>query len=62
MKQKMSTADVAAEVACLRARVLNMRVMNVYDINTKVCFFLIACQPRVAVGVRPRGEGAPEQL
>ena len=36
MKQRMSTADVAAEVACLRARILNMRVMNVYDINAKV--------------------------
>ena len=37
MKQKMSTADVAGEVACLRTRVIGMRVMNVYDINAKVC-------------------------
>jgi predicted ribosome quality control (RQC) complex YloA/Tae2 family protein len=36
MKQRMSIADVAGEVACLRARLLNMRVVNVYDINPKV--------------------------
>lgn len=36
MKQKMSTADVAGEVACLRTRIMGMRVMNVYDINAKV--------------------------
>ena len=35
MKQKMSTADVAAEVACLQQRIVNMRVVNVYDINPK---------------------------
>lgn len=31
MKQRFSTTDVAAEAACLRARVLGMRVTNVYD-------------------------------
>ena len=36
VKQRMATADVAAEAACLRARCLGMRVANVYDINSKV--------------------------
>lgn len=38
MKQKMSTADVAGEVACLRQRVLGMRLANIYDVNSKVRF------------------------
>ena len=38
MKQKMSTADVAGEVACLRQRILGMRLANIYDVNSKVCF------------------------
>lgn len=36
VKQRMSTADVAGEVACLRHSVLGMRVANVYDVNSKV--------------------------
>lgn len=36
VKQRMSTADVAGEVACLRQSVLGMRVANVYDVNAKV--------------------------
>ena len=36
VKQRLSTADVAAEVACLRQRIMGMRVANVYDINPKV--------------------------
>lgn len=36
VKQRMATADVAGEVACLRQRVLGMRVANVYDLNSKV--------------------------
>ena len=36
VKQRMSTADVAGEVACLRQRVLGMRLANIYDVNTKV--------------------------
>lgn len=36
VKQRFSSADVAAECACLRARCLGMRVANVYDINPKV--------------------------
>ena len=36
MKQKLSTIDVAAEAACLRARILGMRVVNVYDIDARV--------------------------
>jgi predicted ribosome quality control (RQC) complex YloA/Tae2 family protein len=30
-KQIFSTTDVAAEAACLRARVMGARVTNVYD-------------------------------
>lgn len=40
MKQKMSTADVAGEVACLRQRILGMRLANIYDVNSKVCTFI----------------------
>ena len=36
VKQRMSTADVAAEAACLRQRLLGMRVANIYDVNAKV--------------------------
>ena len=36
VKQRMSTADVAAEAACLRQRLLGMRVANIYDVNPKV--------------------------
>ncbi len=36
LPQRFSSADVAAEAACLRQRCLGMRVANVYDINPKV--------------------------
>jgi predicted ribosome quality control (RQC) complex YloA/Tae2 family protein len=36
MKQKMSTADVAGEVACLRQRIIGMKLVNIYDVNQKV--------------------------
>ena len=36
VKQRMSTADVAGETACLRHKLLGMRVANVYDVNPKV--------------------------
>ena len=37
VKQRMTTADVAGEVACLRQRgVLGMRGANLYDLNSKV--------------------------
>lgn len=36
VKQRMATADVAAEVACLRQRLLGMRLANIYDVNAKV--------------------------
>ena len=39
-KQRFSTTDVAAEAACLRARVIGYRVTNVYDAGAaKVVFF-----------------------
>jgi len=34
-KQQLSTVDVAAEVACLRKRILGMNLINIFDINTK---------------------------
>lgn len=36
VKQRMSTADVAGETACLRQNLLGMRVANIYDVNPKV--------------------------
>ena len=43
VKQRMTTADVAGEVACLRQRVLGMRVANLYDLNSKVRTSSCAC-------------------
>ena len=36
VKQRMSSSDVAAEVACLRQRILGLRVANIYDLTPKV--------------------------
>ena len=36
VKQRMSSADVAAEVACLKSKLLGMRMANVYDLSPKV--------------------------
>ena len=35
-KQRFTSADVAGETACLRTRVLGMRLANLYDIDAKV--------------------------
>ena len=35
-KQRFTSADVAGEAACLRTRVLGMRLANLYDIDAKV--------------------------
>ncbi len=43
VKQRMSSADVAAEVACLRQRILGLRVANIYDLNAKVGGMGVAC-------------------
>ena len=44
VKQRMSTVDAVAEVACLR-RLIGMRVSNIYDVNAKVglCTQLAVC-------------------
>ncbi|KAL0046515.1 hypothetical protein WJX82_002614 [Trebouxia sp. C0006] len=42
VKQRMATADVAGEVACLRQRVLGMRVANLYDLNSKTYMLKLA--------------------
>jgi predicted ribosome quality control (RQC) complex YloA/Tae2 family protein len=36
VKQRMTAADVAAEVSCLRSKVIGMRLTNAYDISPKV--------------------------
>ena len=36
VKQRMASADVAAEVACLKQRILGHRLANIYDLNSKV--------------------------
>lgn len=36
MKQRMTSVDVAGEAACLHAKLLGLRVANIYDINAKV--------------------------
>ncbi|CAG9466235.1 unnamed protein product [Pedinophyceae sp. YPF-701] len=42
VKQRMSTADVAAEVACLREKVVGMRLANVYDLGPKTFLLKLA--------------------
>jgi hypothetical protein len=36
VKQRMASADVAAEVACLRQNIIGLRLANMYDLNPKV--------------------------
>ena len=36
VKQRMGSADVAAEVACLKQRLLGLRLSNLYDLHAKV--------------------------
>jgi len=36
MKVRMASTDVAAEVACLKQKLLGMRLANMYDLNPKV--------------------------
>ena len=40
VKQRFSTADCAAEIGCLKQRVLGFRLANIYDINPKACPYL----------------------
>ena len=43
VKQRMTTADVAAEVSCLRLRgLIGMRVANIYDVNSKTYILKLA--------------------
>ena len=42
VKQRMSTADVTGETACLRQKLLGMRVANIYDVNPKVKVGMLA--------------------
>ena len=54
-KQRMTTADVVAEVACIRQTCLGMRVANIYDLDSKVrsppaC--CNACQMRPSCGLK----------
>jgi len=36
VKSRFTTADVAAEVACLKRKIEGFRITNVYDVNSKV--------------------------
>lgn len=36
VKQRMGSVDVAGEVACLRSKVVGLRLANLYDLNAKV--------------------------
>ena len=36
VKQRLTSADCAAEVACLKKSIMGLRVANIYDINPKV--------------------------
>jgi hypothetical protein len=36
VKQRMGSVDVAGEVACLKQKVLGLRLANLYDLNAKV--------------------------
>lgn len=36
VKQRMGSVDVAGEVACLKQRVVGLRLANLYDLNPKV--------------------------
>ena len=40
VKVRMNTADVAAEVKCLK-KLIGMRCSNVYDITPKVFYFFL---------------------
>ncbi|KAG2487711.1 hypothetical protein HYH03_013710 [Edaphochlamys debaryana] len=42
VKQRMSSADVAAEVACLRQRIIGLRVANIYDLTAKTYVLKLA--------------------
>jgi len=42
VKQRFSTADLAAEVGALRNQLHGMRVTNVFDISSRVCVALVA--------------------
>lgn len=42
VKVRMNTADVAAEVKCLR-HLIGMRCSNVYDLSAKVFSYYFAC-------------------
>uniref|UniRef100_A0A1D2A0E9 Nuclear export mediator factor NEMF n=1 Tax=Auxenochlorella protothecoides TaxID=3075 RepID=A0A1D2A0E9_AUXPR len=42
VKQRLTSADIAAEVSCLRSRIIGLRVANVYDINAKTYVLKLA--------------------
>lgn len=48
VKQRMTSVDVAGEVACLQQRILGFRLANLYDINAKVSSWCSKRWQRVA--------------
>eukprot|EP00730_Choanoeca_flexa_P018641 TRINITY_DN9075_c0_g1_i2.p1 TRINITY_DN9075_c0_g1~~TRINITY_DN9075_c0_g1_i2.p1 ORF type:complete len:106 (+),score=9.03 TRINITY_DN9075_c0_g1_i2:76-393(+) len=49
MKSRFSTLDLQVELAELRAKLLGMRVANIYDIDNKTYLFKLAQAPDKAV-------------
>eukprot|EP01147_Barroeca_monosierra_P003907 gene3907-6387_t len=45
MKQKLSTQDIQALLACSRSRILGMRVTNIYDVDQKTYLFKLSRTP-----------------
>lgn len=35
-KKQLTTLDIAAEVAYLRKKIMNMNIINIFDVNPKV--------------------------
>jgi hypothetical protein len=68
MKTRFTAADVAAQVACLRARCLGHRVANVYDLNPRTYLLKLhqsgteaAAAAAVAAEDAGTGAGAAEE-
>ena len=52
MKTRMTVADIAAEVACLRATCIGARVANVYDVNARTYLLKLSRSAASAGGAR----------
>lgn len=50
-KQRMTTADVVSEVACIRKTCLGMRVANIYDLDSKVAVWARRDMPHMRINI-----------